>query len=90
LWINSYLRGDDLYLDVGDNGPGFSPKPEWHAKHGLGLNATRERLRVFYGERQRLDIHSAPGRGTIISVQIPFNRGQVPVIYELEAIHGLR
>ena len=90
LWINSYRRGDDLYLDVGDNGPGFSPKPEWHAKHGLGLNATRERLRVFYGERQRLDIHSAPGRGTIISVQIPFNRGQVPVIYELEAIHGLR
>src|SRR5215469_12378117 len=90
LWINSYRRGDDLYLDVGDNGPGFSPKPEWHAKHGLGLNATRERLRVFYGERQRMDIHSAPGRGTIISVQIPFNRGQVPVIYELEAIHGLR
>ena len=90
LWINSYRHGDDLHLEVGDNGPGFSPKPEWNAKHGLGLNATRERLRVFYGDRQRLDVHSAPGRGTIISIQIPFNRGQVPVVYELEAIHGLR
>src|SRR6516165_455298 len=88
--ISAFRRGDELHLEVGDNGPGFSLNPEWNAKYGLGLSATRERLRVFYGERQRLDIHSAPGRGTIISVQIPFNRGQVPVIYELEAIHGLR
>ena len=90
VWINSFRRGDELHLEVGDNGPGFSPNPEWNAKHGLGLNATRERLRVFYGERQRLDIHSAPGRGTIVSVQIPFNLGRVPVVFDLEAIHGLR
>ena len=90
VWINSFRRDDELHLEVGDNGPGFSPHPELNAKHGLGLNATRERLRVFYGERQRLDIHSAPGRGTIISVQIPFSVGQVPVVFDLEAIHGLR
>jgi len=90
VWINSFRRDDELHLEVGDNGPGFSPNPEWNAKHGLGLNATRERLRVFYGERQRLDIHSAPGRGTIVSVQIPFSVGQVPVVFDLEAIHGLR
>ena len=83
-------RDDDLHIEVGDNGPGFSPNPEWNAKHGLGLNATRERLRVFYGDRQRLDIHSAPGRGTTVSIQIPFSVGKVPVVYELEAIHGLR
>jgi LytS/YehU family sensor histidine kinase len=88
--ISAFRRGDELHLEVGDNGPGFSLNPEWNAKHGLGLSATRERLRVFYGERQRLDIHSAPGRGTIVSIEIPFNRGQVPVVYELEAIHGLR
>jgi two-component system, LytTR family, sensor kinase len=90
VWITSYLRDEFLHVEVGDNGPGFSPIPEWNAKHGLGLNATRERLRVFYGERQRLDIHSAPGRGTTVSIQIPFNTEQVPVVYELDAIHGLR
>jgi signal transduction histidine kinase len=90
VWISSFRRGDELHLEVGDNGPGFSPNPEWNAKHGLGLNATRERLRVFYGERQRLDIHSAPDRGTIVSVQIPFNLGRVPIVFDLEAIHGLR
>lgn len=90
VWITAMRLGDDLHIEVGDNGPGFSPNPEWHAKHGLGLHTTRERLQVFYGDRQRLDIHSAPGRGTVVSVQIPFNVGQVPVVYELEAIHGLR
>src|SRR6516164_2025759 len=89
VWITAMRLGDDLHIEVGDNGPGFSPNPEWNAKHGLGLNTTRERLQVFYGDRQRLDIHSAPGRGTVVSVQIPFNVGQVPVVYELEAIHGL-
>jgi signal transduction histidine kinase len=90
VWITSFRQDDDLHLEVGDNGPGFSPNPEWNAKHGLGLNATRERLSVFYGERQRLDIHSAPGRGTIVRVQIPFNLGRVPMVFDLEAIHGLR
>jgi LytS/YehU family sensor histidine kinase len=88
--INSFQRGDKLHLEVADNGPGFAPNPEWQTKHGLGLNSTRERLRVFYGQRQRLDIHSAPDRGTIVSIQLPFNTGKVPVVYDLEAIHGLR
>jgi two-component system LytT family sensor kinase len=90
VWITAMRRGDELHIEVGDNGPGFSPNPDWNAKHGLGLNATRERLRGFYGDRQRLDIHSAPGRGTTISIQLPFSVGEVPVVYELEAIHGLR
>ena len=87
--IASFLRDGNLHIDVADNGPGFSPNPEWNARHGLGLNATRERLRVFYGDRQRLDIHSAPGRGTTVSMQIPFNTAQAPVMFELDAIHGL-
>jgi LytS/YehU family sensor histidine kinase len=90
VWIKTRRCDEDLHIQVGDNGPGFSPNPEWNAKHGLGLNATRERLRVFYGGRQKLDIHSAPGRGTLVSIQIPFNTGRIPVVYELEAIHGLR
>ena len=90
ITMTATRRDGDLYLEVSDTGPGFSPNPEWNAKHGLGLNATRERLRVFYGDRQRLDVHSAPGRGTTVRIRIPFNTGEIPVVYELDAIHGLR
>ena len=90
VWITAARRHDELIIEVGDNGPGFSPKRDGTGKHGLGLNATRERLQVFYGNRQRLEIHSAPGRGTIVEVQIPWNTGAAAVMYELEAIHGLR
>jgi len=90
VWIAAARENDDVVIEVGDNGPGFSPNPEWNAKHGLGLNATRERLEVFYGARQRLDIISAPGRGTTVRVRLPYHAGTVPVMYELEAIHGLR
>ncbi len=90
VWITAVRQDDELRIEVGDNGPGFTPNPDWNAKHGLGLNATRERLRVFYGGRQRFDIHSTPGRGTTVSIQLPFSVGEVPVVYDLEAIHGLR
>jgi signal transduction histidine kinase len=90
LWIKSFRRDDTLHLEVGDNGPGFSKNPEWHSKHGLGLNATRERLNLFYGARQSLQIHSAPDFGTVVSVELPFDTGKIPVVYDLEAIHGLR
>jgi signal transduction histidine kinase len=90
VWIVTTRRDDDLVIEVGDNGPGFSPHREGAGKHGVGLNATRERLRVFYGDRQSLDIHSAPDRGTIVRVKIPWDSGKVAVVYELEAIHGLR
>ena len=89
VWITVERQNDNLHIQVGDNGPGFSPNPEWRAKHGLGLNATRERLQVFYGDRQRLDVHSAPGRGTTVSILLPFSVGEGPVVFELDAIHGL-
>ena len=79
-----------MFIEVGDNGPGFSANTEWRAKHGLGLNATRERLRVFYGDKQHLDIQSVPGKGTTVRVRLPLNTGRAPVVFELEAIHGLR
>lgn len=90
VWITTMQQNDELQIEIGDNGPGFSPNPEWNAKHGLGLNTTRERLQVFYADRQRLDIHSAPGRGTVVSIRIPFRVGAERVVFDLEAIHGLR
>jgi signal transduction histidine kinase len=90
VWITAMRRNDELHIEVGDNGPGFSRNSQWNAKQGLGLNATRERLRIFYRDHQSFGIQSAPGRGTTVSIHLPFSVGEVSLDYELEVIHGLR
>jgi len=60
-------RGHELLLDVRDNGQGFDPLAV--AQRGsLGLLGMRERVISLGGQ---IDIHSAPGSGTAISVVIP-------------------
>jgi signal transduction histidine kinase len=60
-------RGD-LYLQIADQGSGFSQ----HAAEGggLGLVSIRERAGVLGG---RVAIHSAPGAGTRIGVRVPLD-----------------
>ncbi|MDD4745163.1 MAG: sensor histidine kinase [Eubacteriales bacterium] len=43
----------------------------------FGLYNIRERLRVYYGDEARIDVASAPGKGTTISMTIP-----LPVLAE--------
>jgi signal transduction histidine kinase/ligand-binding sensor domain-containing protein len=62
--------GRDLDIHVQDNGVGFakdvvdSSQP---ARGGFGLMGIRERARILGG---RVDITSAPGRGTVVSVRV--------------------
>jgi len=55
-----------VQVRISDNGRGFDP----HAKHfgHLGLHSMRERSAIIHG---KLDIHSAPGQGTLILLQVP-------------------
>src|SRR5262249_43554617 len=59
-----------LCLQVRDNGPGLNQQPP---QEGLGLEATRKRLRTLYGDHQSLEIISAPERGVEVRLQIPFS-----------------
>jgi LytS/YehU family sensor histidine kinase len=60
-----------LYLRVNDNGPGMNgSSPE--EKVGLGLRATRERLRALYGDEQSIEIGKGPQGGVEVRVRIPF------------------
>ena len=61
-------ESDDLYLQIADQGAGFSQ----HAadRSGLGLVSIRERAGVLGG---RVAIHSAPGAGTRIGVRVPLD-----------------
>ncbi len=54
-------------LSIRDDGAGFDPLAE-RARPGLGLASMRERAELLGG---RIDIRSAPGRGTTIEVWAP-------------------
>jgi signal transduction histidine kinase len=57
---------DQISLTVWDDGKGFDTKPS--ARRGLGLVGIEERARELGGNAE---IHSEPGKGTLLEVQIP-------------------
>jgi signal transduction histidine kinase len=59
-----------LYFVVCDHGKGFTPASIKHAQadSGWGMNSMRERAELIGGTFQ---VDSAPGKGTVVSVEIP-------------------
>ncbi|MFI1018039.1 histidine kinase [Streptomyces sp. NPDC020965] len=62
--------GDQVVLDIADDGRGFVPAPVTPGVRGHGLAAMRARLRQLGGA---LTIESAPGEGTVVSASIPLS-----------------
>ena len=64
------IQDNDHYvrLAVGDDGQGFDPRAK---ADGFGLHIMRERAELLGGT---LEIDSAPGRGTQITVDLPTHR----------------
>jgi LytS/YehU family sensor histidine kinase len=69
--ISSRIDGEDLKLEVKDNGPGFGNQASDRGC-GLGLRVTRERLETLYGENQSMELISPPEGGVAVLVTIPF------------------
>jgi signal transduction histidine kinase len=59
--------GEDLVIEVADDGPGFDPEAA-SGNGSLGLAGMRERVEMLGG---RLDIESGSRRGTIVTAHIP-------------------
>jgi signal transduction histidine kinase len=57
-----------LKLSIVDDGIGFDPRSV-NARRGLGLIGMEERVRLVNG---KLNIEAQPGRGTGITVEVPF------------------
>jgi two-component system NarL family sensor kinase len=71
-------QADLVQLAITDDGIGFDPdrRPaKQKRKSGFGLLSMRERAASVRGA---LDVKSAPGQGTTIRVQIPFDHGALP------------
>lgn len=63
--------GEQLILEVRDNGPG--PDANTRAQEGVGLRNTRERLAQLYGPSQSLALSAVAGGGAVARVVLPFH-----------------
>jgi len=77
IHIRSRMTRDYLTLDVEDNGVGMAD-PDRAFETGYGLQNTRDRLRLAYGEQARLELHSVPGEGTIARIRV--HRGALDAV----------
>jgi LytS/YehU family sensor histidine kinase len=67
------IEGDDLLVDVEDNGPGTGQDAA-SGSRGLGLRALRGRLEALQGGSGSLRLHTAPGAGFTANVRLPARR----------------
>ena len=73
--IASQRTGDDLLLEIRDNGRGL---PHGGVlREGVGLRNIRERVDQLYGSRARFSLEPAAGGGTVATLRLPFTHCDV-------------
>ena len=78
------LRNDeDILIRVKDDGRGFDTRSLdlnreevtlENSREKIGLKNTHNRLILYYGEEYGLQVHSVPGKGTIVELRIPLEQ----------------
>ncbi|MNJ44316.1 Histidine kinase-, DNA gyrase B-, and HSP90-like ATPase [compost metagenome] len=75
--------GNDIFIHVIDNGPGFDPitlvslwekndgSLKKYRENGVGLKNVHERVNIQFGGYYGIMICSSPGFGSTISIRIP-------------------
>jgi len=72
--LRSRLEGDRLLIEVADDGVGMGNRPASalsRAGAGIGMKNVQERLEVLYGNQAQFTVVSNPGRGTLVSIEVP-------------------
>lgn len=64
---------DMLVLTIEDNGQGFNYDSVSRKGEGFGLRSMRNRVDAILGH---IEIDTAPGRGTVVLVEIPLNKNE--------------
>jgi signal transduction histidine kinase len=83
LAIEAECRGSRLLVRVGDDGVGMTAGALDAVNQGVGLTNTRARLARLYGDEARLAFDSRPGRGVVVTIELPF-RPAAPTSTALE------
>ncbi len=79
LLIRGRNENGQLVLTIADDGPGCGadgPAPAGSG-HGVGLTNTRERMRVLYGEAQRVTTSDRATGGFEVTLNLPLERALV-------------
>ena len=72
--IRAWREPDAAIIEVEDDGLGISDERLPIAlTSGIGLSNVKERLRVLYGEDDRLSLSGEPGKGALARVVIPLS-----------------
>jgi two-component system LytT family sensor kinase len=74
--LRSRLEGDRLRIEVADDGVGMGNRPASALRRtgaGIGMTNVKERLEVLYGNQASFSVISNPGRGTLVTIEIPTN-----------------
>ena len=80
--VTAYREGEDLLIDVEDNGLGMRPelaaslldedRPEVRTKgSGIGVRNVHQRVSLTFGEGYGLTIFSEPDEGTLARIRLP-------------------
>jgi two-component system sensor histidine kinase YesM len=78
--------GDDVYIEVRDNGLGIpqdklaalltgGPSAGGKRGSGIGLRNVHQRIRLYYGEAYGLEIESEVDVGTVVRIHLPVDTG---------------
>ena len=82
ITVDARREGDDLIIDVSDNGVGMRPevaatllsdeRPELPTTgSGIGVRNVHQRIRLTFGEPYGLTVFSEPDEGTTIRLRLP-------------------
>jgi len=81
ITIRGYMQGEDVFIEVSDNGLGMPPEltrslltEEFHKiskGSGIGLKNVHQRLCLYYGEAYGLTIESELDVGTTVHIHLP-------------------
>lgn len=81
ILVKAYVKENDLYIDVIDNGLGMLQEvcdilltDDSKIKRkgsGIGLKNVHERIQLYFGKDYGLKIYSEPDEGTTISIHMP-------------------
>ena len=65
--------GNQLRLEVSDDGVGLPPSWRPETSEGVGIQNVRARLATMYGDQHTFDVKPRDGGGTIATIEIPLS-----------------
>jgi sensor histidine kinase YesM len=70
--ITTWRDRDDVWMEIRDNGVGFTTPRGTVPPEGVGLRNTRGRLRQLYNEDHAMMLEDAPGGGCTVKIRVPY------------------